>query len=982
MGKKASLRTQIFILMSIIVIIQSTVFYLSLNISGVYEKLDMEAVRLFRSSTKEKSSEIEKNIGILIKNIEYTTEDFTNMLQDLSLDTDIPMDDFYLYDDICEYVCVSSSIYLTNFLTNNNVTGAFMVLNGSNSNKDDPNSYNTIYIRNSSPNTQTTSSLLLEIGHVEISRRLKIPTSINWKLDFNHNKQDKDLYNYYNMPMKAAKNFKNSEIIRYGYWAKPVDLFNENQTIITYTLPILDENGDFHGVVGFEISLQYFVQNYLYSKNPPYDNSFVAITSISDFVMDLSFVIPGDPISKVYLQQEQKKALNKTNYEEFFSTNFDDLGNMYCYPLDIKMYSENSSFIDDVWTLVGFVPENTLHSTSNNIKYIMMTNIVLTTLFSSLAIFALTHFFTRKITGLSSYINTLSPENEIDFENTGLLEIDELVTALQNLNKKVIESSKKAERILSLSLLPIGGFEIQDGSDYVLLTNYIYELLKLDKNKIIRKDEWQEIYTRLCAKPLKNHENIYPFNNNGQEKWLRIVTADTDTGVTGIILDVTKDINENQRLSYEVKYDSLTKLYKRDYFKKKVNEKINSQPHLIGAMMFSDLDNLKYVNDSYGHLTGDELLKKAGDMFKKYIPYGAIVSRISGDEFAIYIHGYNSKEEIRNIYSKIYLENENSYIISPDGYKQKIRYSTGVAWYPFDSDNMSDLIKLADYAMYEVKHTQKGIIREFDKRTYEKNSYLLKNREALNTLLENEMIRFAFQPIVDIKTGQIFAYEALMRSTHSEIKSPLEIINLAKTQSKLKELENLTFKKSLEYVQNNIDKLNDKKIFINSIANQNLSNYVDKFIIQNYKDIFPNIVVEITEAESNDPRLMNEKINDIRSKGMQIAIDDFGSGYSNELRILSINPDIVKIDMALIQGIHENEDKKNLVKNLIDFCHSKNIRLIAEGVEVVEDLKTLIALNMDYVQGYYLAKPEFEFKDITEKQKKEILDINEDIKNI
>jgi EAL domain-containing protein (putative c-di-GMP-specific phosphodiesterase class I) len=131
----------------------------------------------------------------------------------------------------------------------------------------------------------------------------------------------------------------------------------------------------------------------------------------------------------------------------------------------------------------------------------------------------------------------------------------------------------------------------------------------------------------------------------------------------------------------------------------------------------------------------------------------------------------------------------------------------------------------------------------------------------------------------------------------------------------------------------------------------------------------------VTEEESKNENNLIKKVNYLRENGIQIAVDDFGSGYSNETRILSLLPDIIKIDMEMIQGIHGNADKRNLVANLVEFCHHKGVKVIAEGIEEKTDLVTVIEMGLDYAQGFYIGKPVFEFIDIDETVKKEIKDI-------
>ena len=326
-----------------------------------------------------------------------------------------------------------------------------------------------------------------------------------------------------------------------------------------------------------------------------------------------------------------------------------------------------------------------------------------------------------------------------------------------------------------------------------------------------------------------------------------------------------------------------------------------------------------------------------------------------------------------------YEKNESYTLATSDGGQHKIRSSSGIAWFPEDSNNVTDLLKLSDYAMYEAKSQQKGSLFEFNKDSYTKNAYLLENREAINRLLDEKLIRFAYQPIVDLKTGEIFAYEALMRPLLENFKSPLEIIAVATAQSKLGQLERLVMLMAFQIIDEQKATIGSKKIFVNSIPSQMMSKEDHLFIQRRYKHIFDTMVIEITEAENDSPKTMTDKVSFIKGLGIQLALDDFGTGYSNEMRILTIQPAIIKIDMEMVQGIYADTDKQKLVINLVSFCHPKNIKIIAEGVEEKEDLEMVASLGVDYVQGYYTGRPDFEMKDIQPAIKAQILAIQESL---
>ena len=651
---------------------------------------------------------------------------------------------------------------------------------------------------------------------------------------------------------------------------------------------------------------------------------------------------------------------------------------MYSLSQGLNIYSKNSPFIDSAWSIIGFVPQLDLHRSSSRVKVILMSSILITTLIGIIISILMGYGFTRKISGLSNYVKSLNPYGEINFNRTNLQEIDDLMSAVELFNKSVIRASEATSKILELSLLPIGGFEINQDLGTVILTEFTYDILGLDRGALVDRDTWEQSYQLLTSSPSDEYENTFYYKNtrDGTKHWLRILERKTEEGRLGVILDVTEDIKEKLRLIKELDYDPMTRLFNRDAFRREACEAIASQPDKIGALIFSDLDNLKYINDTYGHDAGDNLLVAAGKMFQEFAKHGGIVSRISGDEFAIFLHGFNSKKEIKTIIREKFLDFRGHVIETRDGFVHRIRFSSGLAWYPQDADNIMDLMKLADYAMYEAKHRERGSLFKFDRESYDKNVYLFENSDAINRLLDEELIRFDFQPIVNSRNGQVFGFEALMRSLLEDFKSPLEIITVAETQSKLGLLEHLVFRKAMSTMDDNMQALGDGKIFINSIPSQLISKKEQKVLANKYGHLFKNIIIEITEKEGDSPKQLDEKIDFIRSQGMKLAIDDFGKGYSNEVRIISLQPNIIKIDMELIQGIHWDLDKQILVNNLKIFSKTKGIKLVAEGIENTQDLEMVIKLGVDFLQGYYIGKPVDGFSTIPADLREEILYLN------
>ena len=973
MKKTWTLRRQLNILLAMIVIFQSLALLSALWVSQVFFMLDAEAVRLLNNTTETRSKTFNASVGQTIANLADETEQLNSELILLARQRGSNPESLYLDDSAYYKAALLASESLVSILQENKVTGAFFVLNGSNSKKDDKSAHSAVYIRNNTPDSGGTSNYLLEIGPIAVSKQYTMATSIRWNLDMSSGDEDGD-FDFYEKPIWASTQFKNSELERYGYWTTPRDLLEDNQQVVCYTMPVLDENGKGYGVLGIEIDMPYFSQHYLPDSDLLYQNSFYVIAGMTDQVLDFDWFIPSGVLAETYLKSGEQLKL-RSGEEGVFETELGELGAMVASVRELKVYSDNSPFADQNWTLACLVPSEVLRENSASVREKLIYSIVLTTILAFLAVFVLVYFFTRKISRLSKYVRELSPHDELHFKPTGMLEVDDLTAALQLLNQRLMNVSKTTSKILELSLLPIGGYEVLDSGNQVILTDFLYWLLHLDPGSLISQEEWRRYYQKLTRQPLEDHENIYEYYDDYTEKqmWLRILEAKSPNGVVGVIQDVTDDIEEKRRLTNELDYDALTGLFSNTALKRESTRRIAEKPKAIGAMIFIDLDNLKYINDTFGHDVGDRLIIRASEIFRYFEQFGGIVSRISGDEFAIYLHNCGNQEEMRQIIKNLYVHGKSFCLTTPDGSDNQIRFSAGVAWYPQDATAVLDLLKLSDFAMYEAKHKEKGRLFEFNREYYQQMSYLLENREAINRLLDEQLIRFAFQPIVDLKTGEIYAYEALMRPLLDNFNNPTEILAVAAAQSKLAQLERMIIMMAFQTIDEHAQEIGERKIFINSIPSQRLNDEDHLLVETRYRQHFKQVVIEVTEEESRNAENLSKKISYIRNNGIEIALDDFGSGYSNEIRILALLPDIIKIDMEMIQGIHSNVDKQNLVANLVDFCHNKGVKVVAEGIEVATDLATVIEMGIDYAQGFYLGRPAFEFSTVNPELQKEIL---------
>jgi EAL domain-containing protein (putative c-di-GMP-specific phosphodiesterase class I) len=181
---------------------------------------------------------------------------------------------------------------------------------------------------------------------------------------------------------------------------------------------------------------------------------------------------------------------------------------------------------------------------------------------------------------------------------------------------------------------------------------------------------------------------------------------------------------------------------------------------------------------------------------------------------------------------------------------------------------------------------------------------------------------------------------------------------LAKAHSRLEQIECITFRKAMDtFAALDAAKETDCKIFINTLANQKMPDEAELIFENEFKAFLPRIVCEMTEDELSNDAIMKHKLEHMRSLGMELALDDFGTGYNSEGAMLKYPPQYVKIDMALIKNIHADEDRQSLTKNLIAHGKRSGIRVLAEGVELKEEMEYLIEAGIDFMQGYYLCQP-------------------------
>jgi len=370
------------------------------------------------------------------------------------------------------------------------------------------------------------------------------------------------------------------------------------------------------------------------------------------------------------------------------------------------------------------------------------------------------------------------------------------------------------------------------------------------------------------------------------------------------------------------------------------------------TLIILNIDSFQAINTIYGNNFGDEILKVFSLWIKDNMPTPeSILYKFESDVYAILIPSNYDKKEL-SIYIK-----ELNFKISKTGLTCKgidinISFTIGCA------QGKKNLLKLASIAYKEAKKAQKSyVIHDVNNK---KEEEYINNTKIINILkksLENDLIIPYFQPIMDTQTKKIDKYETLMRIQKEDgnILMPFEFLDIAKHSKLYPSLSRNIIKKAFSSFERSSIEFSVNLSF-QDISNKTTNKFI--FDILNEYDIGSWVVFEILESEGiNNYDTVLKFTEAVKSFGAKIAIDDFGSGYSNFERILKLQPDYIKLDGSLIKNIDKNDDMKILTQTIISFANKLGIKTIAEYVHSKEVLDIITQMGVDFAQGYYIGKP-------------------------
>ncbi|MCG3671756.1 EAL domain-containing protein [Aliarcobacter butzleri] len=483
---------------------------------------------------------------------------------------------------------------------------------------------------------------------------------------------------------------------------------------------------------------------------------------------------------------------------------------------------------------------------------------------------------------------------------------------------------------------------------------YTYEEVLGKPHSIVRGEEDDEIFQQLWE-TIKNKKVWYGVlknrKKNGEFYWVNInirpILDEKNEIIEYIAIrhEITDLVLKTEELKRNLRLDSLTNIGNRYKLIEDVSKSVNPCISILDIVSFSD------VNDFFGYKTGDNVLKIVARKIEELLidKENYKVYRDHSDTFCIVAQNEDRDKFIKNI-------DEISKTIGKVPIVIKSRELYVQLSYVFSFESKENLLETANI-IKRYSQANKNIII-YDKaleleKDYEKNIFwTLKIKKALD---EDKIVPY-FQPIYNLKTNKIEKYEALVRLIDgNNVISPYYFLDISKKSKQYLQLTKTMIQKTFDYFR---DK--DFEFSINLTFEDIKSEYISSFIIELLKDykIGHRVVFEIVESEEIDNfRKINEFFVTIREYGCKIAIDDFGSGYSNFEYLAKLNVDYIKIDGSLIKDILINKSSQNIVSMLVNFAKGQKVKTIAEFVSNKDILNKVRELGIDYVQGYYIKEP-------------------------
>ncbi len=570
---------------------------------------------------------------------------------------------------------------------------------------------------------------------------------------------------------------------------------------------------------------------------------------------------------------------------------------------------------------------------------------------------------------------------ETRFPSTPNDEIHELAQAVDTMRESLRQRNAELELAAGVFSHAFEGIMITDAEGVILsvnpaftaITGYAPEEAIGKTPRLLHSDHQDEYFYRdMWAKLSLTGEwrgELWNRHKDGHAylQWTSITTiydaAGTPYRRIAVMTDITEERRNEERIRHQAFHDALTGLPNRTLLQNRLEHAIKSASRGGErlALLFIDLDRFKVINDSLGHLVGDQLLKKAAQRMAQCVRAGDTVARLGGDEFVI-LAPINDSSDATQIAEKIIHE-----VAQPFDLQAQTLYvgaSVGISVYPEDGSDAATLLRNADVAMYASKQAGRGTLRFFDTGMNERAQQRLRIEAALRRAITAQEFELYYQTKICLKDGRHCGMEALIRWNDPELGlvSPVDFIPLAEETGLIVQIGDWVLDAACAQMRRWLDgghiagpvAVNVSALQLNDAGFA--SRVVD--ILRRHGLNGCHLQIEVTESTvMANPEQAIRALSRLAALGISIAVDDFGTGYSSFSHLKRLPINILKIDRTFVNDIGKRSEDEQIVTAIIQVAHALRLQVVAEGVETQEQAAFLAGLGCHYGQGYLYAKP-------------------------
>lgn len=708
-----------------LILLQAAILLVSLYLSGIFSQVNSNERSILGKQVVNRANYLE---------IQMTQQwsDITELAQSINRKTQAAIEQGAIRLDLLENDSKEASKLIGMICTDmietmyrNKNSGIYVIFNTSSLDGNvEPKT--GFHVRDFDPTVNATtqySDLLLECAPISTVKAMNISTDTGWDTRYDFGTAYGD---YFRKPfMEAYRAMRKLEAVDYACWNSSAQ--SSLPSGLTYSMPLMLEDGTLYGVLGVELLDDYV------GDSLPYD--------------ELGFGTDGTYMLALFDKETNRATLKMVSGKTRLrrgetialtpgkdgSYAFEQDGKKIVTQMDrLTVYDMYAPFDSETWVLMGATTAQSLYAFSKRVSRMILLAIALMLIFDAAGSVLIARRLSKPIEKLSKEVDIARMnENGIPrLSITGIREIDHFAEAFAGLSREAINTSTRFLRMLDMASVDIAGCEFDTSKEAdvtpAFATDNFFPLLgvpngdagnvTLGQIKMLQSKMTDSI---LSVEKKGDSTLLHVRSLDGKERYVRLKETQIESRTIVLAEDVTTSTLERLRIERERDYDLLTGLYNRRAFYRfagRLFDRPDKMKHAAVVMM--DLDNLKRTNDTFGHEWGDRYIHEAAVCFLRNIPDGTLCARVSGDEFNILFCGYDSREAVQRAIDKLVSGIENSHFNLPDGQATRIHVSGGIAWYPEDGTELMELIKYADFAMYQMKRNEKGRFGVFDRTQY------------------------------------------------------------------------------------------------------------------------------------------------------------------------------------------------------------------------------------------------------------------------